>query len=161
MGSIQSRNLLITFHRRVRRSIFLSPNRKDPDTVTWIHKKDTKDTGKGNQDCRDKTKGLFNQERGINMNYRAHRKELLSNRSVRREYDKLLPEYELVRSIIAQRVRKKMSQKEIAIKAGVPQSTIARIENLTHGLPKLTTLKKIADALDSTLVIKLQEKKAG
>ena len=54
-----------------------------------------------------------------------------------------------------------MSQKEIATKAGVPQSTIARIENLTHGLPKLTTLKKIADALDSTLVIKLQAKKAG
>ena len=93
--------------------------------------------------------------------YRAHRKELLSDRSVRREHEKLLPEYELVRSIIAQRVRKKMSQKEIAVKAGVPQSTIARIENLTHGLPKLTTLKKIADALDSTLIIKLQAKKAG
>ena len=95
------------------------------------------------------------------MDYKAHRKELLSNKAVRREYDKLLPEYELVRSIIAQRVRKKMSQKEIAVKAGVPQSTIARIENLTHGLPKLTTLKKIADALDSTLIIKLQAKKSG
>ena len=95
------------------------------------------------------------------MKYTAHRKELLSNKAVRREYDKLLPEYELVRSIIAQRVRKKMSQKEIAVRAGVPQSTIARIENLTHGLPKLTTLKKIADALDSTLIIKLQAKKAG
>ena len=44
-------------------------------------------------------------------NYRTHRKELLSDKAVRREYDKLLPEYELVRSIIAQRVRKKMSQK--------------------------------------------------
>ena len=93
--------------------------------------------------------------------YKAHRKELLSDKAIRREYEKLLPEYELVRSIIAQRVRRKMSQKEIAVKAGVPQSTIARIENLTHGLPKLTTLKKIADALDSTLVIKLQAKKAG
>lgn len=93
--------------------------------------------------------------------YKAHRKELLSDMAVRREYDKLLPEYELVRSIIALRARRKLSQKEIAEKAGVPQSTIARIENLTHGLPKLTTLKKIADALDSTLVIKLQAKKAG
>jgi len=93
--------------------------------------------------------------------YKAHRKELLSDRAVRREYEKLLPEYELVRSIIVLRARKKMSQKEIAVKAGVPQSTIARIENLSHGLPKLTTLKKIADALDSTLVIKLQAKKAG
>lgn len=54
-----------------------------------------------------------------------------------------------------------MSQKDIAVKAGVPQSTITRIENLSHGLPKLTTLKKIADALDIRLVIKLQAKKAG
>lgn len=95
------------------------------------------------------------------MNYKAHRKQLISDRAVRKEYDKLLPEYELVRSIIEQRVKKKMSQKDIAVKAGVPQSTIARIENLTHGLPKLTTIKKIADALDSRLIIKLQAKKTG
>ena len=95
------------------------------------------------------------------MNYKTHRKELLKDRAVKEEYNKLLPEYELIKSIIDQRLKKKMSQKEIAVKAGVPQSTIARIENLSHGLPKLTTLKKIADALDSRLIIKLQAKKAG
>ncbi len=47
------------------------------------------------------------------------------------------------------------------VKEFVDSLSPARIENLTHGLPKLTTLKKIADALDSTLVIKLQAKKAG
>lgn len=95
------------------------------------------------------------------MNYKTHRKELLKDKAVQGEYEKLLPEYELVRSIIEQRLKKKMSQQQIAVKAGVPQSTIARIENLSHGLPKLTTLKKIADALDSRLVIKLQAKKTG
>lgn len=95
------------------------------------------------------------------MNYKTHRKELLKDKAVQEEYEKLLPEHELIRSIIEQRLKKRMSQKDIAVKAGVPQSTIARIETLSHGLPKLTTLKKIADALDSRLIIKLQAKKAG
>lgn len=69
-------------------------------------------------------------EGGISMNYKKHRKELLADKSVREEYDKLLPEHELVKSIIEQRIKKKMSQ-------------------------------KIADALDSRLIIKLQAKKTG
>jgi hypothetical protein len=38
----------------------------------------------------------------------------------------------------------------------MPQSTISRIEGLTHGLPRLTTLKKIAKALDAELIITLK-----
>jgi transcriptional regulator with XRE-family HTH domain len=53
-----------------------------------------------------------------------------------------------------------MTQEEVARKTGMPQSTIARIERLTHGLPKLSTLKKIADALDARLVVKLQPKRS-
>ncbi|MEK6589139.1 MAG: helix-turn-helix transcriptional regulator [Nitrospinota bacterium] len=92
--------------------------------------------------------------------YEDHVKELLKNKAVKKEYEKLLPEYELVKSIIEQRLKKKMTQEQVAKKTGMPQSTIARIEGLTHGLPKLSTLKKIADALDSRLVIKLQKKSA-
>lgn len=88
--------------------------------------------------------------------YEEHVKELLKKKGVREAYDKLLPEFELARSIIEQRHRKKMTQEQVAIKTGMPQSTIARIEGLTHGLPKLSTLKKIADALDAQLVVKLQ-----
>jgi len=94
------------------------------------------------------------------MTYREHRKELLKDKGVREEYEKLLPEYELARSIIEQRLKKKMTQGEVAKKAGMPQSTISRIEGLTHGLPKLSTLKKIANALDAKIVIKLEAKKA-
>ncbi len=94
------------------------------------------------------------------MVYREHRKELLKDKKVREEYEKLLPEYKLARSIIEQRSKKKMTQEEVAKKAGMPQSTISRIEGLTHGLPKLSTLKKIANALDAQIVIKLEPKKA-
>ena len=92
--------------------------------------------------------------------YEGHVKELLKNKNVRREYEKLLPEYELAKSILEQRQRKKMTQEQVAKKAGMPQSTISRIEGLTHGLPKLSTLKKIADALDAKVVIKLEARKA-
>jgi transcriptional regulator with XRE-family HTH domain len=94
------------------------------------------------------------------MTYKEHRKELLKDKGVRREYENLLPEYELARSIIEQRIRNKMTQEDVAKKAGMPQSTISRIEGLTHGLPNLSTLKKIAQALDAQVVIKLQPKKA-
>lgn len=92
------------------------------------------------------------------MTYKEHRKELLKEKAVREEYEKLLPEYGLAKSIIEQRLRKKMTQEDIAHKAGIPQSTVSRIERLSHGLPKLATLKKIAEALDAKLVIKLEPK---
>ena len=94
------------------------------------------------------------------MTYRGHKKELLKDKRVREEYEKLLPEYELAKSIIEQRLKKKMTQEDVAKKAGMPQSTISRVEGLTHGLPKLSTLKKIAKALDAKVVIKLEAKRA-
>lgn len=51
-----------------------------------------------------------------------------------------------------------MTQEDIAHKAGIPQSTVSRIERLTHGFPKIATLMKIANALDAKLVIKLEPK---
>ena len=56
------------------------------------------------------------------MTYKEHKKELLKDKTVRVEYEKLLPEYELARSIVEQRLRK------IADKAGIPQSTVSMIE---------------------------------
>ncbi|MFZ5906388.1 MAG: helix-turn-helix domain-containing protein [Nitrospirota bacterium] len=88
--------------------------------------------------------------------YEEHIKDLLKNKKVREEYEKLLPEHELARSIIEQRLKKKMTQEEVAKKAGMPQSTISRIEGLTHGLPKISTLKKIANALDAKVVVRLE-----
>lgn len=94
------------------------------------------------------------------ITYEEHVKELLKNKKVREEYEKLLPEYELARSIIKQRLKKKMTQEAVAKKAGMPQSTISRIEGLTHGLPKISTLKKIANALDAKVVVRLESKRA-
>ena len=90
--------------------------------------------------------------------YEEHVEEMLKNKPVKDEYERLLPEYEIARSIIEHRLKKKMTQSEVAQKAGIPQSTVARIEGLTHGLPKLSTLQKIAEALDFRLSIRLEPK---
>jgi len=95
------------------------------------------------------------------MNYKEHRKELLKNKAVKAEYEKLQPEYELARSIMEQRLKKNMTQLDVAKKTGMPQSSVARIEGLTHGLPRLSTLKKIAKALDAELVITLKAKRTA
>lgn len=94
------------------------------------------------------------------LTFREHRKELLKNKKVQAEHERLLPEYQLARSIIERRLKLKLSQEDVARKTGMPQSTISRIEGLTHGLPKLATLNKIAAALDAQVVIKLEPKKA-
>jgi len=95
----------------------------------------------------------------IGMDYQKHRKELLKDKAVRTEHEKLRPEYELARSIIERRLKKKMTQVDVAKKTGMPQSTISRIEGLTHGLPRLSTLKKIAKALDADLIITMKARK--
>jgi len=95
------------------------------------------------------------------MNYKTHRKELLKDKAVMAAHENMQPEFELARSIINQRLKKKMTQQDVADKTGMPQPTIARIEGLTHGLPRLATLKKIANALDAELFITLKAKRTA
>ena len=95
------------------------------------------------------------------MNYKTQKKELLKDRAVKAAHEKMLPEYELARSIISLRLKMKMTQQDVAKKTGMPQPTIARIEGLTHGLPNLATLKKIAKALDAELIITLKAKRTA
>lgn len=95
------------------------------------------------------------------MNYEARRKKMLKDKAVRSKLDNLLPEYVLARSIIERRHKKKMTQLDVAKKTGMPQSSVARIEGVTHGLPRLSTLKKIALALDAELIIRLKAKKTA
>ncbi|HBI23114.1 MAG TPA: transcriptional regulator [Nitrospiraceae bacterium] len=79
----------------------------------------------------------------------------------KKAWDDLEPEFELLGSMIKARERKKISQAELAKRLGTKQSAISRLERGAFSKATVETLKKIADALDSRLVIKLQAKKAG
>lgn len=75
------------------------------------------------------------------------------NPIVQKAYDDLEPEYQLVKSLIEIRVKKNLSQGELAEKVGMKQPVISRIESM-RSLPSVATLKKISKALGEPLLIR-------
>jgi predicted transcriptional regulator len=63
------------------------------------------------------------------MNWKEHKKQLMKDPAVRKEYEALEPEYKLAR-----------------------QSAIARLES-AGSLPSLSTVKRVAEALDADLYV--------
>lgn len=83
------------------------------------------------------------------------RKELLSNPEVKKEYDRLAPRYAVISSIIEARVKRGMTQKDVADRIGTKQSAIARLE-AGNTNPSIGFLEKIASVLGTKLTIQLQ-----
>ena len=65
------------------------------------------------------------------MNFRQHKEKLLKNPKVRKEYDKLEPEFQLAQSLITARLKKGWTQAELARRVGMQQPNIARLEGGT------------------------------
>lgn len=55
-------------------------------------------------------------------------KELLSDPKVRKEYERLAPRYAVIAEVISARLKKGLTQKDVAEKLGTKQSAIARLE---------------------------------
>ena len=68
------------------------------------------------------------------------------------EYEAMRPEYEAIRAVIAARLERKMTQKELAKRTGIRQSNLSRIESGTCS-PTIDTLARIAAGLGKTLKI--------
>lgn len=85
-------------------------------------------------------------------NWEELKKKLLANEEVRREYDRLGPRYEAIGKIIEARIKKKMTQKELAEKLGTKQSAIARFETGNVN-PSLDFLQKLATVLGYRLTV--------
>lgn len=82
-------------------------------------------------------------------------KQLLSDPEVKREYDKLQPRYALISQLIEARIKKGLSQKELAEKIGTKQSAIARLESGNIN-PSLEFLQKVVSAMGRTLNIHIK-----
>lgn len=79
-------------------------------------------------------------------------KKWMKNPSIKSEYDKLQPEFEIAKQMIDARINKKMTQEEIAKKVGTGQAVISRLEG-ANASPSLDLLKRVASALGKKLVI--------
>ncbi|MGD0074022.1 MAG: helix-turn-helix transcriptional regulator [Candidatus Binataceae bacterium] len=80
--------------------------------------------------------------------------ELLKDRRVRKAYDALEPEFELVRELISARARARLTQRQVAARMGTTQSVVARIES-GRITPSFKTLARYARATGMRPVIKL------
>lgn len=81
------------------------------------------------------------------------KKELLKDPEVRKEYDMLTPYYEVISQVIGARIKRKLTQKQLAEKVGTKQSAIARFES-GNSNPSLDFLQKIASAMGYQLSVK-------
>jgi len=92
--------------------------------------------------------------------YEDFRKQQLRNPKVRKEYQALEGEFALAKEIIELRIRKKLTQKQLAQQIGTSQPAIARIESGSYKNVSLSFLRRVADALGAVPEIHLKHKGA-
>lgn len=77
-------------------------------------------------------------------------KERMKIKGFREGYEKEVARLNMIHQIKQARLSKKMTQKNLAKKADMPQSVIARLESGKQGL-SFATISKIATALDKKI----------
>lgn len=81
--------------------------------------------------------------------------DLMKDSEFRYEYEKLAPEREIASQMIGARIKKKMTQEELAKKVGTGQAVISRLEGM-NAKPSITLLKRISDALETPIKITIK-----
>jgi len=90
------------------------------------------------------------------MNYNEYKEAALAgNPLLRKEYEALAPQYEIIDAVIAARIEKQMTQADLAERADTKQSNISRFESGNYN-PSVEFLQKIAGALGKQLEITLR-----
>ena len=84
--------------------------------------------------------------------------ERMKKPGFRKAWNELDAEFELMESMIKAREKSGVSQEELARRIGTKQPALSRLERGGFAKATVETLKKIADALDMRLVVKLQKK---
>ena len=87
------------------------------------------------------------------LDFSVWRKEVLEDAELKAEYDRLQPEYAVIQAILDARIKKGVTQKELAQKIGTKQSVISRLES-GRANPSIGFLKRLAQALNSHLEIR-------
>lgn len=85
--------------------------------------------------------------------FREDLKKRLKNKDFQKAWKKTEVEYELGKKLIAKRLDRKMSQRDLAKKAHTTQAVVSRIESMNAN-PSLNLLKKLAVALQTKLIIR-------
>lgn len=80
-------------------------------------------------------------------------KTQLKDPKFKREWEKSEAAYQVTKVLIEARLKSKISQRELAQKAGTTQAVISRIENMSVS-PSINLLNRLASSLGKKLEIK-------
>ena len=84
--------------------------------------------------------------------------ELMQDEEFRREYEALQPEMDITRALLDARIQAGLTQSQLSERTGISQADISRLEKGTRN-PSLSLLKRLAEAMNSTLRIEFVPKK--
>ena len=84
--------------------------------------------------------------------------ELMKDKEFKKEYELIQPEIDITRAILEARIQAGLTQSQLSERSGISQADISRLEKGTRN-PSLALLKRLADAMDSTLRIEFVPKK--
>lgn len=93
-------------------------------------------------------------KRLILYTFRQDLEKRLKNPKFKKEWEDSEVEYQLGRKLIEARLKRNISQRELAQRVGTSQAAISRIEAMNAN-PSLSLLKRIAQALNTKLQINL------
>ena len=87
---------------------------------------------------------------------KAFKARALARRDVKREYDALAEEFQILDEILKARRSAGLTQAEVAAKIGTTQSVVARLESdIGKHSPSIATLKRYASALGYRIQVRL------
>ena len=88
-----------------------------------------------------------------NLSFTDFKKQALKDPEIKKEYDRLQPEFALIDAIIKTRKSKQMTQSFLANRIGTKQSVISRLESGKTN-PSVAFLRKLAIEFNTRLEIK-------
>jgi len=87
------------------------------------------------------------------LDFDTWKKQVLKNPAIKAEYDRMQPEYTLIQAVLDARLKRGVTQNQLARKIGTTQSVISRLESGSAN-PSFSFLKRIAQALHARLEIR-------
>ena len=85
--------------------------------------------------------------------WREYLDKQMEDPAFREEYEALEPEFALIRQLIDLRIKRGLSQRQVAERAGMKQPSIARLEG--GSTASLQTLRRVAAALDAEVQVRI------
>ncbi len=76
----------------------------------------------------------------------------LQDEEFRKEYERMQPEFDVIKAMVAARTSQNLTQKELAERTGIHQADISKLENGTRN-PSLNLLKRLAEGMGMVLKV--------